>query len=105
MDSSAVLIVTGAVVALTQFGKWSGIPDRLGPLVVIVLSLLGAALWRVSQPTWPPERTEAFELFAGWIQVVLSASGVYGFTRAAGSELTKLTAPPPTGAGSSPTKP
>lgn len=102
MDTQASLTVAAAVVALTQLFKWSRmIPDKFGPLAVLVLSALGVAFWGYSEGTF--ERATAFEYFAGWIGVCLQAAGVYGFTRAAGTAVTNALAPPASGAGSSPT--
>jgi hypothetical protein len=100
MDAQAVLTVSGAVVALTQLAKWSGIPDKTGPIAVLVLALIGVAFWGYAEGSF--ERTKAFEYFAGWISVSLSAAGVFGFTRATASAVTSATAPPGGGAGSSP---
>ena len=101
MDGQAIVTVSGAVVALTQLVKWGGLPDRLGPLAVLLLALIGVAFWGYSEGTF--ERTQAFEYFAGWIAVATSAAGIFGFTRAATSAVTRATAPPSSGAGSSPT--
>lgn len=97
MDGSAIISVSAAVVALTQLSKWAGVPDRLGPPAVLVLSFIGVAFWGWSQGA--VERAQAFAYFAAWIAVATSAAGVYGFTRASGSELARMTAPPATGAG------
>jgi hypothetical protein len=37
MDGQAILTVSAAVVALTQIVKWGGIPDKWGPVAVILL--------------------------------------------------------------------
>jgi hypothetical protein len=100
MDAQAVVSVSAAVLAITQFSKWSGIPDRYGPLAVLLLSAVGVVLWGWSVGDF--ERAKAFDYFAGWVAVATSAAGVWGFSRASGEALTKLSAPPG-GAGSSPT--
>ena len=96
------MTVSAAVVALTQLAKWAGIPDRWGPLAVLVASALGVAVWTVS--SGPLGQKAAFDLFAGWVAVATSAAGVFGFTRAAASAV--ISAAPPTsgGAGSSRTE-
>jgi hypothetical protein len=88
------------VVALTQLVKWAGLPDRLGPISVLLLALVGVLFWGWSQGEI--SRATAFGYFAGWVAVATSAAGVFGFTRAGGDALTRATAPPP-GAGASPT--
>lgn len=101
MDGAAIVSVSAAVVALTQFAKWSGIPDKLGPIAVIVLSVLGVAVWGWSVGDF--ERAKAFDYFTGWIAVTTGAAGVYGFTRAAAVGISSMTPPPKSAAGSSPT--
>jgi O-antigen/teichoic acid export membrane protein len=101
MDGAAIVAVSAAVVALTQLVKWSGLPDRLGPLAVLGLSLLGVVFWAWSKGTF--QQQQAFDYFAGWIAISTSAAGVFGFTRAGGEAVSRMTAPPSSGAGSSPT--
>jgi hypothetical protein len=101
MDGEAIVAVSAAVVALTQLVKWGGIPDKYGPFAVLGLSALGVLFWGWSEGVF--ERAKAFEYFAGWIAVATGAAGVYGFTRAAGSGVARMSPPPSTGAGNSPT--
>ena len=63
MDAEAVISVSAAVVALVQLSKWSGIPDKFGPIAVLLWSLVGVTFWGWSQGTF--ERTTAFAYFAG----------------------------------------
>jgi hypothetical protein len=100
MDAQAVVSVSAAVVALTQFAKWSKLPDKYGPLAVLLLAAIGVVLWGWSVGDF--ERTKAFAYFAGWIAVATSAAGVWGFSRASAEALTKVS-PPPGGAINSPT--
>jgi hypothetical protein len=101
VDGGAIISVSAAVVALTQFAKWSGVPDKFGPIAVMLLSVLGTVLWGWSVGDF--ERAKAFDYFTGWIAVTTSAAGVYGFTRAAAQGISSGTPPPIGGAGSSPT--
>jgi hypothetical protein len=99
MDAEAIIAVSAAVVTLTQLLKWSGIPDKAGPLAVLILAILGVAMWGYStEPAW--ERNLLFTYFSGWIAVATSAAGVFGFTRAASSAVTSGKSPPAGGAGS-----
>lgn len=102
MNGEQIVAVSAAVVALVQLVKWSGLPDRFGPLAVMALSAMGVALW-----AWGAGiidvRPIAFALFAGWIAVSTSAAGVFGFSRASASALAQLRPPPDDGAGSSKT--
>jgi hypothetical protein len=101
MSSEEALLISGAVVALTQFSKWAGLDARQGPLAAILLSLLGVLVWSVSTvPEWG--RALLWPIFAGWINVLLSSAGVYGYTRAMPEAVSSFTVPPGQGAGSEP---
>lgn len=92
MNGEAIISVSAAVVALTQLLKWAGLDDSKGPLAVLVASLLGVAFWGWS--TGDITRASAFGYFAGWIAVMTSSAGVYGFTRSTGDSLTKMRSGP-----------
>jgi hypothetical protein len=101
MNAESIVAVSAAVLTMTQLGKWAGLPDKFGPLAVMVFAAFGVALWG-----WSADgvtRVTAFSYFVGWLAVTLAASGTYGFSRASGTALTRLTAPSSTGAGSEPT--
>jgi hypothetical protein len=85
MDSQDVLAIAGPVLALAQLTKW--LIQRatrqlkwLGPVSIFFYAGVATMLWVYSN-MWPIERTDAFTIFAAWVSVVLSAAGVYGFTR------------------------
>lgn len=104
LSAEGIVAVSAAVVALTQLIKWGGLPDRAGPIVVLILAALGVGLYQVS---YAPEgriftRVDVWPLFAAWIAVALAAAGVFGFTRAASDAVT-ATKSPPSGAAQSPT--
>lgn len=99
MNGEAIISVSAACVALVQLSKWAGLPDKMGPLAVLSLSLVGVAFWGWS--TGDVTRASSFGYFAGWIAVSTSAAGVFGFTRASGDAVVKLTSPPAGGAGGS----
>jgi hypothetical protein len=103
MDGQAIISVSAAVVALTQLVKWSGLPDKVGPLAVLALSAAGVALWAYTQDSFA--RNLLFDYFAGWIAVATSAAGVFGFTRAAANAVISAKPPPSGGAGSHATTP
>lgn len=100
MSAQDVLTVSIAVGILTQFAKWQGVPDGHGPIVVLLLSLIGVAFWGYSVGNF--SRATAFLYFTGWLSVALNAAGIFGFTRA-GSNAITATKEPPSGAGASPT--
>jgi len=99
MNSEAIVAISLSVVSLTQLVKWAGLKDNYGPIAVMILSLFGTLFWGWSQNDI--SRTNAFGYFAGWIVITTSAAGVYGFTRASGAAVTRMTTPPDDGAGSS----
>lgn len=88
MDAQAILTVSAAVVALVQLAKWAGVDDSKGPLAVLVCSLIGVVFWGWADGTFA--RTVAFDYFAGWIAVMTSAAGVFGFTRSTGDSLVRM---------------
>lgn len=103
MTAEAIVAVSAAVVAFVQLIKWAGMKDSYGPIVVIGFSGVGVVIWLISQATFPPMRTDTWDIFAGWIAVALSAAGVFGFTRAGAAAVTRAVTPPADGAGSSTT--
>lgn len=99
MDPQTMGLISAAVVGLTQLFKWANvIPDRYGPLVVMVWSAIGVLLWAWSEGQL--QRHLAFDLFSGGVVIALAAAGIYGYTRAAAEGVTKMSPPPSTGAGS-----
>jgi hypothetical protein len=102
MNGEAIMSTSAAVVALVQLVKWSGLPDKYGPVAVLAFSLLGTAFW--GWTAGDITRASSFGYFAGWIAVATSAAGVFGFTRATTTAVTNMTAPPASGAGSNPTQ-
>ncbi len=101
MDAQAIISVSAAVVALVQLVKWAGLPDKAGPLVVLVFAVIGVALWAYSENNFT--RETSFDYFAGWIAVALGSAGTFGFTRAAASAVISAKPPPAGGAGDNPT--
>lgn len=101
MTGESILAVGAAVVTVVQLVKWAGIPDKYGPIAVMALSLFGVIFWGWSQGDIT--RATAFSYFAGWGAVSTTAAGIFGFTRASGDAVSKMTSPPLGGAGSSTT--
>lgn len=100
MDAQTIAGIVIPVVGLTQLLKWMGLKDRLGAIIVLVLSAAFVALWVYSRASY--ERAALFDYTAAWIVVGTSAAGVFGFTRATADAVTSTRTPPP-GAGQSPT--
>jgi hypothetical protein len=49
MNAESIVTVSAAVVALVQVIKWAVRRDGWGPAIVLLVSLLGVAVWAVSQ--------------------------------------------------------
>lgn len=94
MDVQAAAAIAVPVVALVQFIKWSGVPSRYGPLLVLALAAVGVGLYRLSVGG-PLSAADVWPLFVGWITVAVSAAGVFGFTRALPDAITAGREPPP----------
>lgn len=79
VDASAVATISALTVALTQIIKRSlpGDLDAYGPLIAMAVSVAGVILWLFAAPNWPPVRTDAWTIGAGWVAVYTSAVGVY----------------------------
>jgi hypothetical protein len=88
VNGEAILSVTTAVVSLTQLAKWSGLPTKLAPLGVVLLSLLGVGFWAWTQGG--VSRELAFDYFAGWVSVAMASAGVFGFVREAPAVVTAM---------------
>ncbi len=95
MTAEQIAVITTSVVALTQLLKWMGMSNKMGPIIVLVLSLLAVLVFEWSQIDQAFHRSHAFNLFATWIIVATSAAGVFGFTRAGAEAITKTSSPPP----------
>lgn len=81
MNAADVLMVAAVVVPLAEVVKYSKrVPEAWAVPVVMTLSALGVGLWGWSTPG-VLVRTNAWPLFAGWVNVVVTAAGVYGFIR------------------------
>lgn len=79
MDASAVATIGAVVMTLTQIvkralpGNW----DACGTLIAAVLAMMGVLLWVASAPDFPPERTSIFPIFAAWVSIFATATGLY----------------------------
>jgi hypothetical protein len=103
VNSDAVIAVSALVAALTQIAKWSGLPDRFGPIAVLILAALGTAVWAYSANDFRQETTFAY--VSGWAAVSLTSAGIFGFTRASASAVAGVRTGSGGAAGGSPTTP
>lgn len=92
MDGQAIVSVSALVVAFVQLAKWGFVPDRYGPLAVLVFSVLGVATWGVDQWQRFHLVPQIFDYVAGLAAVMTSAAGVFGFTRSTGDAISKMRA-------------
>lgn len=86
MEAKEIVAATAAVVALTQLGKWFGLPDRWGAVLVLGLAAAVVGLWLYSVGGVP--RAQALDVFIHWVNVSVAAAGVFGFTRTAAAAVT-----------------
>jgi hypothetical protein len=86
------MTVSTVVVALVTYAKWSGVPDEQGSHWVLALAFVGVGVWAYSKGNF--SRETAFDYLAGYIAVVTSAAGVFGFTRRYRGSLTATKEPP-----------
>jgi hypothetical protein len=82
MTATQIMTVAAAVVALTQLLKWMGVDNKHGPILVLIIALLGVTLYAWSQIPNGLDKSHAWDMFAAWITVATAAAGVFGFTRA-----------------------
>jgi len=92
MDAQAILTVGAAVVALVGLLKWMGVNQDLHPLAVpitlLVCSIIGVAFWAWSQADIT--RESAFDYFSGFVLVMTSAAGVFGYTRTTAESISQI---------------
>lgn len=79
MNSESSIAISAAVVAFVQLLKWAGMPGKVAPLLVIVLSAGGTWFYVWSMGSF--QRALGFDYFAAGVNVALAAAGVFGFTR------------------------
>jgi hypothetical protein len=100
IDANAATALAATVTLVTQLIKWAGLPDKLGPIVVLLLSAICVVVYVYSTGAFV--REETFNYLSAWANVALAAAGIFGFTRAAPAAVTALRSPP-AGAAQSPT--
>lgn len=103
MNGEAIIAVSALVTALTQITKWSGLPDRWGPVAVLVLAGIGTAVWAYSAGDFNQSTTFAY--VSGWAAISLASAGIFGFTRAGAAAVTTVRPPSSQAAGGSATTP
>jgi len=89
MGGLDAMAIGALVVAMVTFVKWAGwVSDRRAPVAVLILSGLGVGLWLLSQEQLPI-RQQAFEIVVALFNVVFTAGGIWGLTRASSSAFTR----------------
>lgn len=104
MDAQQISTIAAGVVVAVQLAKWVGLKDSMGPIAVILFSVIGVSIsvWS-SGVAWADLRPIADDLLFALINIITGAAGIFGFTRAAVGAVTNISPPPSYGAGSSPT--
>lgn len=102
MDATQIVTVSAAVVGLTQLLKWMGVDNKMGPIVVMIVSAICTFGFVWSQIPHGLSRQNAFGVFAAWVAIFTSAAGVFGYTRS-GADALVSTKSPPEGPMSTPT--
>lgn len=88
MDSNLILAGGAALVPLVQFLKWAKMPSSWAPASLGVLSLVVTALLIYQSGGVVQEK--ALSYFSGWVTIMLTASGGYGFASVAFPEQTPV---------------
>lgn len=96
MTPEATLAISVFVTALTQILKWSGVPDKYGPIAVLFLSFGTVGLWGWDQNM--VAQGNVFNLASAAVLTAVGSAGIFGFTRASAGAVTSL-AKPPAGGG------
>lgn len=91
MNGEAIISVTAAVVAIVQILKASAWCVRHALVLLFAVSALAVGLWAYSAGALT--QATAFQLFAGWAAVSLSAAGVFGVVRATPDQVTAFRKP------------
>lgn len=98
MPAGLMLAISGLAVGLAQYIKWSGIPDRFGSIVVVILAVVCVTLWALGEL----QQGRSFGTPLGYLfdaaSIVFTAAGVYGFVRSASASGVIQTQKPPAGA-------
>lgn len=73
----ATVAVGGLVMGITQVTKrWA--PEGWGPLIALIWTVIAMFVWLFSQPDWPPNRLQSFDVLTVGVTVWLNALGLYG---------------------------
>jgi hypothetical protein len=90
MDEKEIMSMSAAVVALTQFIKWSGMPSKYGPFAAAGTSAAVLGMWAFDQGHQFGGFMPLSTYLIAYIAVLSSAAGVFGFTRSTGEALTDM---------------
>lgn len=94
MGEKEIVAMSAVVVALTQFFKWAGVPDRYGPLAAGLVSVAAVIVWAFDHASQFGGMLPLSTYVVAFIAVLSSAAGVYGFTRATGEAMTRMRSGP-----------
>lgn len=84
------IAISAIVVTLTQLMKWAFLPDRHGPIFVLIFSVAGVAAFGYSNGV-PFAGPQIWHYITSTVNVMLAAAGIFGFSRATqASDVTKF---------------
>lgn len=75
MDGHAILTIGGVVGVLCKFAYKGGLSGRWSTIFVLLSTTLATAVWGYSNNNFV--RETAFEYFAGWASILLTAAGTF----------------------------
>ena len=90
ITSEDAIAIAATVTVLTQIIKRVLPSDGGGPYITGILSLIAVALWVISSPVFPPDRTQIYSVFANWVNVYASAVGIYATSTMATSTIDRI---------------
>lgn len=103
MPSGVMVAVAALAFGITQYLKFAGIPDKLGPFVVIGIATLVVALWVAGEYLDRGFLGKPLGYVFDVASVTFTAAGVYGFARSMGPSSVTTARKPPAGALDGPT--
>ena len=98
MSSGVLVAVAALAFGITQYLKFAGIPDKLGPFIVIGIATLVVLLWAAGEYIERGFLGKPLGYVFDVASVTFTAAGVYGFARSIGPSSVTTARKPPAGA-------
>ena len=103
MPSGAMVAVAALAFGITQYLKFSGLPDKWGPFIVVGVATVIVLLWVAGEYLENGFLGKPLGYVFDVASVTFTAAGVYGFARSAGPSSVTTARRPPAGAMDGPT--